>query len=130
MPNKNIGGGDNCPCGAPNPLGRAFGGEPIDIASGNMFNSTTYYKTAGQNTLAPDHLGSPHQITDPTGAVVWQWNLDPFGNGAPIGSLTYDLRFPGQFFDQTTYLHHNFFRDYDPRLATSASSLWRWCGYS
>ncbi|MGH6841865.1 MAG: RHS domain-containing protein [Methylocella sp.] len=48
--------------------------------------------------IAPDHLGSPHRITDTTGAVVWQWNPDPFGNGAPAGSLSYDLRFPGQFF--------------------------------
>jgi RHS repeat-associated protein len=70
----------------------------------------------GRFYIAPDHLGAPHQITDPSGAVVWQWNPDPFGNGAPIGSLTYELRFPGQFFDQATYLHYNYFRDYDPRL--------------
>jgi RHS repeat-associated protein len=46
---------------------------------------------------------------------VWQWNHDPFGNGAPLGAFTYELRFPGQFFDQATYLHYNYFRDYDPR---------------
>jgi RHS repeat-associated protein len=34
---------------------------------------------------------------------------------APLGALTYELRFPGQFFDQATYLHYNYFRDYDPR---------------
>jgi len=33
-----------------------------------------------------------------------------------MGSFTYELRFPGQFFDQATYLHYNYFRDYDPRL--------------
>jgi RHS repeat-associated protein len=65
--------------------------------------------------MAPDHLGAPHQITDATGAVVWQWNHDLFGNGAPMGAFTYELRFPGQFFDQATYLHYNYFRDYDPR---------------
>jgi RHS repeat-associated protein len=47
---------------------------------------------------------------------VWQWNPDPFGNGAHFGAFTYELRFPGQFFDQPTYLHYNYFRDYDPRL--------------
>lgn len=54
MPNKLIGGGsnnNNCQCGAPDRLGNAFGGEPINIASGNMFYSVTDYKTAGQNTL-------------------------------------------------------------------------------
>jgi RHS repeat-associated protein len=71
---------------------------------------------AGRFYIAPDHLGAPHQITDPSVAVVWQWNPDPFGNGAPLGAFTYDLRFPGQFFDQATYLHYNYFRDYDPRL--------------
>jgi len=70
---------------------------------------------AGRFYIAPDQLGAPHQITEPSVAVVWQWNHDPFGNGAPTGSLTYELRFPGQFFDQATYLHYNYFRDYDPR---------------
>ncbi|MGH6838296.1 MAG: DUF6531 domain-containing protein [Methylocella sp.] len=50
MPSKLIGGG-GCNCGAPDSLGNAFGGEPINIASGNMFYSVTDYKTAGQNTL-------------------------------------------------------------------------------
>jgi YD repeat-containing protein len=50
MPGKLIGGG-SCNCGAPDGLGNAFGGEPININSGNMFYSATDYKTAGQNTL-------------------------------------------------------------------------------
>ena len=41
----------------------------------------------------------------------WQWNHDPFGSGAPSGAFTYELRFPGQFFDQGTKLHYNYFRD-------------------
>jgi RHS repeat-associated protein len=32
-----------------------------------------------------------------------------------LGAFAYDLRFPGQFFDQATKLHYNYFRDYDPR---------------
>jgi RHS repeat-associated protein len=43
--------------------------------------------------------------------VVWQWKHDPFGSGAPPGAFTYELRFPGQFFDQGTKLHYNYFRD-------------------
>jgi RHS repeat-associated protein len=35
--------------------------------------------------------------------------------GAPLGAFTYELRFPGQFFDQATRLPYNYFRDYDPR---------------
>jgi RHS repeat-associated protein len=48
-------------------------------------------------------------------SFVWLWRHDPFGNGAPLGA-TYELRFLGQFFDQATGLHYNYFRDYDPRL--------------
>jgi RHS repeat-associated protein len=64
--------------------------------------------------VAPDHLGAPHQITDSGGNVVWLWDHDPFGNGTPTGSFGYNLRFPGQFYDQQTGLHYNYFRDYDP----------------
>ncbi len=45
---------------------------------------------------------------------MWHWDHDPFGNGAPTGSLAYNLRFPGQYFDKETGLHQNGFRDYDP----------------
>ncbi|MGH6839286.1 MAG: RHS repeat-associated core domain-containing protein [Methylocella sp.] len=74
---------------------------------------------SGRFYVAPDHLGSPHQITNAGGAVAWLWHHDPFGKGEPsdpLGTFTYDLRFPGQFFDQSTKLHYNYFRDYDPRL--------------
>ena len=68
---------------------------------------TAYY-------IAPDYLGAPHQITDPSQKVVWFWDHDPFGATAPTGTLTYALRFPGQFYDPLTGLNYNGFRDYDP----------------
>jgi RHS repeat-associated protein len=89
--------------GGGNPLWETawFGDLPVAVLS-----------PAGQFYVAPDHLGAPHQITDASGAVVWQWNHDPFGD--PVGAFSYELRFPGQFFDQGTKLHYNYFRDYDP----------------
>jgi RHS repeat-associated protein len=77
--------------------------------------AVTVPQTRGQFYIAPDHLGAPHQIAADRGAVVWQWNHDPFGNGDPLGRFSYDLRFPGQYFDQATRLHYNYFRDYDSR---------------
>ncbi len=65
-------------------------------------------------SIAPDQLGSPHQIASATRAIVWHWDHDPFGNGAPAGSLTYNPRFPGQYYDNETGLHYNGLRDYDP----------------
>ena len=73
------------------------------------------FASAGTYYVAPDHLGAPHQITDGSANVAWLWDHDPFGNGDPTGSFAYDLRFPGQFYDQANKMHYNYFRDYDPR---------------
>ena len=67
-----------------------------------------------QYAVAPDHQGSPHQITDGSKNEVWFWDHDPFGNGQPTGSFNYNLRFPGHFYDQSTGLFYNYYRDYDP----------------
>jgi RHS repeat-associated protein len=68
-----------------------------------------------------DQLGSPRLITDTANQSRWEWaNSDPFGNNAPnenpagVGSFTYNLRFPGQYYDVETGKHYNYFRDYDP----------------
>lgn len=75
-------------------------------------------RAGGSFYIAPDHLGAPHQITNGSQQIVWLWDHDPFGNGAPtsVGGFTYNLRFPGQYYDQETGLHYNYFRDYDPNL--------------
>lgn len=64
-----------------------------------------------------DQLNTPMKLTDKTGVVVWDVEFDPFGNELPGGVKTVanNLRFPGQYFDQETGLHYNYFRDYDPR---------------
>jgi len=70
----------------------------------------------------PDHLGAPLTVTDATGQIVWRWDSDPYGNGKPnenpsgLGTFTYNLRFPGQYYDKETELHYNYFRDYNPKM--------------
>ena len=69
-----------------------------------------------------DHLNTPRVITDATGTEVWRWDSAPFGetaaNEQPQGNqqtkFTFNQRFPGQYYDQETGLHYNYFRDYDP----------------
>jgi RHS repeat-associated protein len=71
-----------------------------------------------------DHLGTPRAIVHPTSnAIVWRWDLTPsaFGDHAaqtdPDGDgtgYTFNLRYPGQYYDAETGLHYNYFRDYDP----------------
>ena len=69
-----------------------------------------------------DHLGTPRAITKASdNAKVWEWkNDDPFGANVPnenpsgLGPFAFNLRFPGQYYDQETGTHYNYFRDYDP----------------
>jgi RHS repeat-associated protein len=52
-------------------------------------------------------------------AVLWRWDIDPFGTAAPnqnpqsLGTFTYNLRFPGQYYQAETGLNYNYHRDYD-----------------
>ncbi len=78
----------------------------------------------------PDHLGTPRVITDPTNQARWRWDSsDPFGANLPNDDpdqdgvrFVYNLRFPGQYYDQETGLHYNYFRDYDPAIGRYTTS--------
>lgn len=62
-----------------------------------------------------DYLGTPRVIT--SGAtVVWKWDsTDPFGMNAPsVQTISYNQRFPGQYYDAENGLHSNRYRVYDP----------------
>jgi RHS repeat-associated protein len=61
-----------------------------------------------------DHLGTPQKITAMNGAVVWSAKYSSFGKAnVEVETITNNLRFPGQYYDQETGLHYNFFRYYD-----------------
>jgi len=61
-----------------------------------------------------DHLGTPRVVTNGNGTEVWRWEPTPFGLGKPTGSITLNLRFPGQYFDAETGLNYNWHRYYHP----------------
>jgi RHS repeat-associated protein len=103
-------------------------------ASGNLIQETVWLDDIPVATLRPngssgidvyyvhtDHLNTPRRITRPSDdVIVWRWDSDPFGataaNEDPDGdtqTFGYNLRFPGQYFDEETGLHYNYFRDYD-----------------
>ena len=86
-----------------------FDGAPVGVISG----TSTYY-------VHTDHLGTPRVVSDGS-TVIWRWDSEGFGDTQaqedPDGdttTFTYNLRFPGQYFDQETGLHYNYFRTYDP----------------
>ena len=65
-------------------------------------------------------MNTPRLITDTDGVTVWTWDGEAFGNTPPnsnpsgLGNLTFNLRFPGQYYDAETNLNQNTYRDYDP----------------
>jgi RHS repeat-associated protein len=94
-------------------------------AGGGTGTGGTGTQTQGEAEIFyvhPDHLGTPRVITNEAKQIVWRWdNSEPFGNNKPNEdadgdgkTLTYNHRFPGQYFDEETGLHYNYFRDYDP----------------
>ncbi|MDO3520323.1 RHS repeat-associated core domain-containing protein [Ralstonia pseudosolanacearum] len=85
-----------------------------DTPVATIKNGTPYY-------IYADQIDTPRVITDTNNLMVWRWDqTDPFGATLPdenptnLGSFTYNLRFPGQVYDQETGKHYNASRDYDP----------------
>ncbi|MDR9754992.1 RHS repeat-associated core domain-containing protein [Pseudomonas sp. SZMC_28357] len=63
-----------------------------------------------------DHLGTPQELTDYSGEIVWSANYRAYGNLATlhIADIDNPLRFQGQYFDAETGLHYNRHRYYNP----------------
>jgi len=62
-----------------------------------------------------DHLGTPQALTNDSQAIVWKAAYTSFGGAVPsIQTVENLFRFPGQYYDQETGLHYNYFRYYDP----------------
>ena len=76
-----------------------------------------------------DHLGTPNELTDQQGEVVWYADYQAWGNTATVEwkeqridnivvsqEHLQPIRFQGQSFDTETGLHYNRFRYFDPDL--------------
>jgi len=63
-----------------------------------------------------DHLGTPRDLTDERGEVVWSARYDVYGriNQLQADRTENQLRFQGQYEDHETGLYYNRFRYYDP----------------
>ncbi|HEU5352163.1 MAG TPA: Ig-like domain repeat protein [Terracidiphilus sp.] len=70
--------------------------------------------------LQDDMLGTPQLATDSSQTVAWQATYQPFGTASASGTITQNLRFPGQYFDAESGWNHNGFRDYIPDLGRYA----------
>ncbi|WP_419789266.1 RHS repeat-associated core domain-containing protein [Pseudomonas koreensis] len=63
-----------------------------------------------------DHLGTPQELTDYSGEIMWSARYRAYGNLAALDVSEIDnpLRFQGQYFDAETGLHYNRHRYYNP----------------
>ena len=69
-----------------------------------------------------DQIDTPRLITSESNQPLWRWDSKPFGESQPNEdvdqngqSLSYNLRFPGQYYDVETQTHYNYRRDYNPQ---------------
>ncbi len=76
--------------------------------------ASPHHRKLGAGRVHNDHLSTPKLITDQNQAIVWTADVQAFGTAVTSGALTFNVRFPGQYFDQETGLHYNYFRYYDP----------------
>ncbi|MHC8322723.1 RHS repeat-associated core domain-containing protein [Pseudomonas sp. GB2N2] len=68
-----------------------------------------------------DHLGTPQELTDYSGEIVWSAKYNAYGKVTHLEhgggeQLDQPLRFQGQYFDTESGLHYNRHRYYDPNV--------------
>ncbi|GKS06013.1 hypothetical protein PSTH1771_13375 [Pseudomonas syringae pv. theae] len=82
----------------------------VDQKEGETENTVYYYHT--------DQIGTPLEMTDAEGHIVWQAKYAPWGliKQLVVNEVEQNLRFQGQYFDVETGLHYNTFRYYDPEI--------------
>ncbi len=85
--------------------GTMNGYDPVFMRTGN---DGYFYHT--------DRIGKPVKMTDINGTTVWSANYDVYGTARVDESSTIanPLRLPGQYRDEESGLHYNYFRHYDP----------------
>ena len=84
---------------------------------GGMWGTDPVFMKVGGNYYyyQNDHLGTPMQMTDVSGMVVWKAQHRAFGEAViEAETVENNLRFPGQYFDGEIGFYYNWFRYFDP----------------
>jgi RHS repeat-associated protein len=103
--------------------------EAVDgqVSAEYLFEPETFFPLAqtmeGQLYLCnANELGTPTELLDPTGALVWSPTYRAFGTIInDRGKVESPFRFAGQYWDLDTGLHYNWFRYYVPEFGRYTS---------
>jgi len=89
---------------------------PLQVAVNNGSTETIY-------DVYTDHLDTPRLLADQVGLIRWRSRQLAYGQTVvdedPDGdstNVTFNIRFPGQYYDAESGLHYNYYRYYDPSL--------------
>ena len=116
--------------GAQNSWGQSARYVYLPTASGPMPVAAIY--GTKHYAIQSDHLNTPRRLIQSDGQVAWQWAYSAFGEEKPtiaknrfantklnqsfgtttVAAVTFNLRYPGQYFDQESNLHYNLNRSY------------------
>ncbi|TWR83111.1 hypothetical protein FJD38_24370, partial [Pseudomonas saxonica] len=83
--------------------------KPMALLKGHGTTNEVYYYQL-------DHLGTPQELTDEAGKIVWSAYYRAYGNVVKfdINEISNPLRFQGQYYDEESGLHYNRHRYYNP----------------
>jgi RHS repeat-associated protein len=87
------------------------GDVPVAAIYGTTSATKIYY-------IITDALNAPRRLVDSSNnAIVWAWDSTAFGVAPPsVQTVKFNLRFPGQYYDETTKQHYNLNRYYNPEI--------------
>nr|WP_228142288.1 RHS repeat-associated core domain-containing protein [Acinetobacter pittii] len=89
-----------------------LGDKPVAAIYGSGTTAKTYW-------IATDAQNTPRRLIDAADGTttVWAWDSTAFGVGLPsVQTVKFNLRFPGQYYDELTKQHYNHNRFYNPVL--------------
>ncbi|WP_333663669.1 RHS repeat domain-containing protein [Acinetobacter sp.] len=87
-----------------------LGDKPVAAIHGYGSTIKIYY-------IVTDAQNTPRRLVDSSNQeIVWAWDSTAFGVGQPQGNITFNLRFPGQYYDASSNLFYNHNRYYNPEL--------------
>jgi RHS repeat-associated protein len=101
-----------------------------------------FYNGSKHYAVQTDHLNTPRRLTQSDKKVAWQWAFSAFGDEQPttgknryvdpattpnagsttVADVTFNLRYPGQYYDKESGLSYNYFRSYDSRTGRYSQS--------